>query len=55
MLKYTLRVLMHKFKKDILPVNFKPYFTNVNKIHNHLKIFLETNYFVPRVDNQYGF
>ena len=30
---------MQKFKTDIIPVKFKPYFTNVNKIHNHLKDF----------------
>ena len=44
---------MHKFKRDILPINFKPYFTNVNKIHNHLTRFLEKNYFIHRVNNFY--
>ena len=34
MFKYGLRIFMHKFKRDILPVNFKPYLTNDNKLHN---------------------
>ena len=36
---------MHKFKIYILPVNFKPYLTSVNKIHIHLTRVSETNYF----------
>ena len=38
---------MYKFKKGILPVNFNPYFTSINKIHNHSRRFSETNYFFP--------
>ena len=45
---------MHKFKTDTLPVNFKPYFTRVNKIHNHSTRFSETNYYIPRVNSLYG-
>ena len=41
MLNYDLGIIGHKFKRDILPVNFKPYFTNINKIHNHLTTILE--------------
>ena len=54
MFTYDLGVFMHKFKRDILPINFKPYFTNINKIHNHQTRFSETNYFFPRVNNFYG-
>ena len=54
MFKYELGVFMHKFKRDILPINFKPYFTNLNKMHNHLTIFSETNYFFLRVNSLYG-
>ena len=36
---------MYKLKKGILPVNFKPYFTSINKIHNHSKRFPEKNYY----------
>ena len=43
---------MHKFKRDTLPVNFKPYFTTVNKIHNHSTRFLETNYYIPRENSK---
>ena len=45
---------MHKFKRDTLPVNFKPYFTRVNKIYNHSIRFSETNYYIPRVNSLYG-
>ena len=54
MFKYDLGIFMHKFKRDILPVNFKPYFTNIKKVHNHLTRYSETNYFLPRVDSLYG-
>ena len=54
MFKYEVGVFMHKFKRDTLPVNFKPYFTNVNKMHNHLTRFAETNYFFPRVNSLFG-
>ena len=30
--KYDLRIFMHKFKRDILPSKFKPYFKNYYKI-----------------------
>ena len=40
-------VFMQKFKKDSLSLNFKPYFTRVNKIHNHSTRFSETNYYIP--------
>ena len=43
MFKFDLGFFMHKLNRDILPVNFKPYFTNINKIHNHLTKFSETN------------
>ena len=36
---------MHQFKPDILTVNLKPYFTNVNKIYNQLTIFSEKIFF----------
>ena len=36
---YELSVLMHKFKIKVLPINFRPYFTNTNKIHHHSTIF----------------
>ena len=45
---------MQKFKTDIIPVKFKPYFTNVNKIYNHFTRFSETSYFFTRVNNLYG-
>ena len=45
---------MHKFKRYILPVNFKPYFTRIIKTHIHLTRFLETNYYIPRVNSLYG-
>ena len=54
MFKYELGVFMHKFNRGILPINFKPYFTSVNKIHNHSTRFSETNYYFPRVNNLYG-
>ena len=44
---------MYKFKKGILPVNFSPYFTSINKIHNHSSRFSEKNYFYPRVNSLY--
>ena len=54
MFKYELGVFMHKFKRDSLPVNFKPYFTRVNTIHNHSTRFSEKNYYIPRVNSIYG-
>ena len=45
MFKYELGVFMHKFKRDTLPLNFKSYFTNINKMHNHLTRFSEINCF----------
>ena len=54
MFQYELGVFMHKFKRDILPINFKPYFTSINKIHNHSTRFSETNYYFPRVNSLYG-
>ena len=54
MFQYELGVFMYKFKKGILPVNFNPYFTSINKIHNHSTRFSETNYFFPRVNSLYG-
>ena len=45
---------MYKFKKGILPVDFNPYFTSINKIHNLSTRFSETNYFFPRVNSLYG-
>ena len=33
MFSYALGIFMQKFKRDILPVNFKLNFTNINKIH----------------------
>ena len=54
MFKYDLGFFMHKFKRYILPVNFKSYFTNLNKIHNNLTRFPETKYFFPRVNSLHG-
>ena len=39
MFKYDIEIYLHKLKRDILPVNFKPYFSNVNKICNRLTRF----------------
>ena len=39
MFTYRLGVLMHKFNRDTLPVNFKPYFNRVNKKQNHQQDF----------------
>ena len=40
---------MHKFKRDTLLVNFKPYFARVNKIHNQSTRFSETKYYIKIV------
>ena len=40
---------MYKFKKGILPVNFKPYFVSTNKIHIHSTRFSVMNYYFPSV------
>ena len=45
---------MDKFKRDTLPVNFKPFFTWVNIIQNYSKRFSETNYYIPRVNSLYS-
>ena len=45
---------LFKLKKT-QPINFKPYFKNVNKIFNHLTRFSETNYYIPRENILYGF
>ena len=45
MFKFNLRIFMLKLKRDTLPVNLKPYFTNIIKIHSHLAKFSEANYF----------
>ena len=45
---------MYKFKKGILPVNFKLNFTNINKIHNHSTRFSVKNYYFSRVYSLYG-
>ena len=45
MFKYDLGVFMYKFRRNMLPVNFKPYFTEINKIHKHLTRFSAENYF----------
>ena len=33
--RYELGVFMYKFIHDFLPFNFKCYFLNVDKVHNH--------------------
>ena len=43
---HNLRIFMNKFKRDILPDNLMPCFTDINKLHNHLTIFLATDYFL---------
>ena len=43
--KYEEGVFMYKLKNDILLVNFKFYFTNIHKIHNHLTISFQKNFF----------
>ena len=53
MLKYDLSIFMHKLKRIIQAVNFKPYLTNINKIHNHLTNFQKQTTF-PRVNSHYG-
>ena len=45
MFKYKLKVSMHKFKRDVLLVNFKSYFTGTSKTHTHSMTISETNYF----------
>ena len=45
---------MQKFKKGVLPVNFKPYFTSINKIHNNSTRFSVKNYYFPRINSLYG-
>ena len=45
MFKYDLGVFMYKFRRNMLPVNFKPYYTEINKIHQHLTRFSAENYF----------
>ena len=40
---------MHKFKRDTLLVNFKPYFARVNEIHNQSTRFSETKYYIKIV------
>ena len=42
MFKYDLGVFMYKFKRNMLPVNSKPYYTEINKIHKHLTRFYIT-------------
>ena len=48
--KYDLGIFMHKFKRDILKVNYKPYLTSFIKIHYHLTRFSVKTIF-PRVNN----
>ena len=54
MFQYYWGIFMHINKIDILPIKFKPYFTNVNKINNHLTRFSETNCYFLRVKSLYG-
>ena len=54
MFQYDQGTLMHKFKRDLLPISFKPCFTKVNEIHNNRTRFSETNYCFPRVKSHYG-
>ena len=53
MFQYELEVFMYKFKKGVLPVNFNPYITSINKVHNNSTRFTETNYFFPKVNSLY--
>ena len=55
MFKYKLGIFMQKFKRGILPVKFKPYFTSMNTIPNYSTIFSETNNYFPSVISIYGF
>ena len=52
--KYELVAFLHKFKRGILPVIFKPYFSSTNKIHNHSTRFSATNNFFPKINCLYG-
>ena len=45
MFKYDLGVFMYKFRRNMSLVNFKPYYTEINKIHKNLTRFLAENYF----------
>ena len=45
MFKYDLGLFMYKFKRNMLPVNFKPCYTEINKMHQHLTRFSAENYF----------
>ena len=46
---------MYKFRRNMSLVNFKPYYTEINKIHKNLTRFSAENYFFPRVNSFYSF
>ena len=49
MFKYDLEVFMYKFSSNMLPVDFKFYYTEMNKMHKHLTRFSAKKYFFQEV------
>ena len=45
---------MFKFKNDLLSDNFDYYFNSIKNIHNYYTRSLETNFFLPRFNNEGG-
>ena len=52
--KLELAKFMHQYSNGLLPINFKPYFTKANNVHNHNTRFSQNNFRFPKQNKNIG-